>query len=157
MGRRITKEEHDFIVANRDTMGYWALAEQLGRNPSSIRQYCYNHGILYANRKRRTQYTEQQHQFILDNPHLTVAQIAKHIGRSYDSVMTYVRKNNLTVRQHKCRPWTEDELHYLRELALTMNGIEIADELGRTHDAILTICYRHKIRLQGQRLKASRD
>lgn len=115
-------------------------------------------------RKRAPNWTDEEKEYLRNNIHKTVAELAKDLNGSENSVR--IHKNTLGLKRGNCPPFTEEEKKIIKEVYSTGQGVDltalstylnrlktsigkIAHEMGLSHYGNYT---NNESRIRGERM-----
>lgn len=143
LGNKFTKEEDDFILANRGIISNVEIAKILQRPSeySIIERYNYliRNGFAEYVSCQTPKYSNEEDNFIAFNyHHMQVQEIAESIGRTKESVATRIAylKAIGTIRSPKLKRFTSKEDKYIIDHISSMSVEQIALNLNRSSNSI---------------------
>lgn len=85
-----------------------------------------------------TMWSDEEVQFLFDNPSMTLIDIAAALGRSVSAVKAKRSRLGIVAGSERgCKPWTDDERRILRENYEKLTTAELCEKLpGRSAAAI---------------------
>lgn len=152
--REITDEEIQYMMKNSEKTAQ-EIGKEINRSPAVVWEYCRRNGIkISEGHKKPRSFSDEEIEFIKNNPDMKILEISKKLGRSYESVKYQVRKKELKVKENRRTTidMTEEVKDFInRNTDLT--AAEISKRLGIEVDKIYRYLYRNNIQLKNGRSK----
>ncbi len=137
----LSAKEIDYIYANKDNMTVADIARNLGRSPGTIYSY------YRVNNLEGKKITDTD--FIIENKHRTVKEIASMLGKDTATVRAHCKKRGIDLRV--CKNYiTEDEKDFMQRNT-DMTAKEFAELFGRSASSIHHFCKRNNIEIKRER------
>lgn len=123
-------EEQLAAIRNLD-LSHKDVATATGRSYAAVKKKRHDLGIAGAQRSDIEHYSDEETQWIRDNSHLSIVEMARRLGRTVYSVAnkrgrmdaSFIGNLNL---------YTEDDVRYLEMNYMTMSHAQLAREMGRS-------------------------